>query len=495
MRDQLRPEPAPDHRATACATRSGSPSGPAPTSCGWATSGWNTWEEVNRIANIVGRRRRELRLALLRGRRAQQRATTTPTSRPSARTCMPQGPAAVTPPVFAYDHADRSSAARPARPAARRSPAWPSTRRPAARSRPLPRWPVLRRPQPELHLVHAEGHQRPARSRPAAAPSRPARRTRSTSRSARTATCSTSTSTASTIRRIAAVGGANQPPTARIVAHPDSGPAPLTVAVRRADLDAIRRAAPSPTLGPGRRRRLRRLDQRDAVLAVHEPRPGDGRSRGHRPGHPRPGTTTKVVTGRGDEHAAGPDHRDTRRRHDVGCRRPDSRRVLGVGHRHRGREPRARPADLDPGHAALPVQLPHPHRSRRSRASRSGTFFPPDHDYPSYLELTLTATDSGGPQRLGDPSPRPAHGQPLVRDGADRSPADRLGDELDGAVHADRDRWLEDVDQRAAPRRTWAACATPSPAGPTAARRPTMSPRGTDRRIRRRMRPSRPTSR
>ena len=26
----------------------------------------------------------------------------------------------------------------------------------------------------------------------------------------------------------------------------------------------------------------------------------------------------------------------------------------------------------------------------------SGTFFPPDHDYPSYLELTLTATDSGG---------------------------------------------------------------------------------------------------
>ena len=35
--------------------------------------GWNTTEEINRVANPTGRHRRELRLALLRGHAAPER--------------------------------------------------------------------------------------------------------------------------------------------------------------------------------------------------------------------------------------------------------------------------------------------------------------------------------------------------------------------------------------------------------------------------------------
>ena len=165
----------------------------------------------------------------------------------------------------------------------------------------------------------------------------------------------------SSVRRITAVGGANQPPTARIVATPDNGPVPLTVA-----FDG--RTSSDPESGALTYRwdldgdgAYDDFDPGDAELAVHHPRPRDGRSRGHRSGHPHGDDDEGRHTGRCDEHATGPEHRDTRRRHHVGCRRPEPARVLGVGHGHRGRDPRGRQADLDPGHAALPVQLPHPH--------------------------------------------------------------------------------------------------------------------------------------
>ena len=57
---------------TGCATRSGSRSGPARTSSGSATSAGASWEEIDRLTN-PHRRRDELRLALLRGRRPAQR--------------------------------------------------------------------------------------------------------------------------------------------------------------------------------------------------------------------------------------------------------------------------------------------------------------------------------------------------------------------------------------------------------------------------------------
>ena len=55
-------------------------------------------------------------------------------------------------------------------------------------------------------------------------------------------------------------------------------------------------------------------------------------------------------------------------------------------------------------HAALPVELP-PAPGADLRRGGGGSFTAPDHEYPSYLELRLTATDSGGltrqrPRRL-----------------------------------------------------------------------------------------------
>ena len=90
---------------TACAIPSGSACGPAPTRSGSATSGWNDWEEINRIADAERLRRRELRLAVLRGQSAAGRGTTPPTST-SARTCTGR-PARPRTPYFAYHHSDK----------------------------------------------------------------------------------------------------------------------------------------------------------------------------------------------------------------------------------------------------------------------------------------------------------------------------------------------------------------------------------------------------
>lgn len=46
-------------------------------------------------------------------------------------------------------------------------------------------------------------------------------------------------------------------------------------------------------------------------------------------------------------------------------------------------------------HCVLPTSC-HPHVIQQNAGVASGSFVAPDHDYPSYLDLTLTATDSGG---------------------------------------------------------------------------------------------------
>ena len=89
----------------ACAIPSASRSGRERASSGSATWAGASWEEINRIARPDGRRRRELRLALLRGhpeaaglRRREPHA--------SARTCT-RTPSADTKPYFAYHHANK----------------------------------------------------------------------------------------------------------------------------------------------------------------------------------------------------------------------------------------------------------------------------------------------------------------------------------------------------------------------------------------------------
>ena len=71
-----------------------------------------------------------------------------------------------------------------------------------------------------------------------------------------------------------------------------------------------------------------------------------------------------------------------------------------------GTLPRER-AQLDARAAALPLELPRARASGARRARTSGPFAAPDHEYPSYLELTLTATDSGGLTDTPDDPPRP----------------------------------------------------------------------------------------
>ena len=112
--------------------------------------GWNTWEEIDRLA-ARPTARRELRLAVLRGRRPRRRGYD---ARQPEHLREPVRGRRRAPSTAAVLHLQprraRSSPARPARPAARRSPGSRSTR--AATTRGLPRRALLRRLLARLHL-------------------------------------------------------------------------------------------------------------------------------------------------------------------------------------------------------------------------------------------------------------------------------------------------------------------------------------------------------
>ena len=127
--------------------------------------GWNDWEEIDRIAAPTARRR-QLRLALLRGRRpdAGLRQPEPEPLRDALRAGRRRRRDAAT---TRTGTPTRSSRARRARRAAPRSPACSST--PAAASpRAYRGGAVLRGLHAQLHLGHAEGRRRAAR--PGAAP-------------------------------------------------------------------------------------------------------------------------------------------------------------------------------------------------------------------------------------------------------------------------------------------------------------------------------------
>ena len=126
----------------------------------------------------------------------------------------------------------------------------------------------------------------------------------------------------------------------------------------------------------------------------------------------------------------------------------------GGADRRRGRRARREPAVVDASSSTTARSTPTTATRTTSQTISgvaSGSFAAPDHDYPSYLELVLTATDSGG--LTGTTSvrldPKTAHA--VVRHGPDRPPAVGWRDDLDGAVPADGHPGLAQHAHRAGP--------------------------------------------
>ena len=217
-RSPAAPTPTPGASSpTGCATRSGSRSARARTSSGSATSAGTTWEEIRPH------------------RRPDRRHGRTTSAGPATRGAGSQAgydaanlnicenlyarPARSPRPTYAYNHSAQVVPGEtcPTGSSSISGLAFYAGRRLPGRVR---RRAVLRRLLAQLHLGHAEGHQRSARLRPASGRSSPARRTRSTSRSAPDGDLFYADLDGGTIRRISYTAG-NQPPVAVAPRDPD----------------------------------------------------------------------------------------------------------------------------------------------------------------------------------------------------------------------------------------------------------------------------------
>ncbi len=88
----------------------------------------------------------------------------------------------------------------------------------------------------------------------------------------------------------------------------------------------------------------------------------------------------------------------------------------------------------------------HTHTIQTTPGVSSGTFVAPDHGYPSWLEIVLTATDSGGLQDVDVRARRSQDRHALVRIGAQRAPAGRRLDTVGHPVHPAGDPGLAEHD-------------------------------------------------
>ena len=193
------------------------------------------------------------------------------------------------------------------------------------------------------------------------------------------------------------------------------GPSPLTV-----DFDGTGSSDPDAgddadlRLGPRRRRRVRRLDRGHADAAP-TPAPGTLHRRGCGSPTRRGASSTRrrsTITRR--QHRADADDRHADRRHRPG-RSATSIAFSGLGHRRRrtARSPAARLSwSLVMQHCPSNC---HTHPVQDFPGVASGSFVAPDHEYPSYLELRLTATDSRRADRHDERAARPADGRADVR--------------------------------------------------------------------------------
>ena len=214
---------------TASGTPSASPSGPAPTSCGWVTWAGTRIEEVDRtVGNDAVAR--QLRLAVLRGRPDAGRRPGQPGGADVRVALRPGHRGGDGPDVRLRPPARRS---RPVRPATSRpgqpSLGWPGRQGHQPLPRPSRQVAVLRRRHTPLHLADAADHGRPS-------PTRPRSRLFASDRPGPSSTCSSGRAARSgtpTSTEARSGGSGTRPPTTRpspcCSATPTSGDPPLTV--------------------------------------------------------------------------------------------------------------------------------------------------------------------------------------------------------------------------------------------------------------------------
>ena len=402
--DRLRrPQRPPDRRPRAAQPVPHRPSGPAPTSSGSATSagtpgrrstasptrppavtnfGWPCYEG----AGAPGRLRRRSTSAICENLYAA-------------------GAGAVTSPVLRLPpHRARSCPARPARRAAPRSPGSPSTRAPAARTRPTTDgalffadytrdciW-VMRAPAPNGLPDPANRATFAAQAgNPVDLEVGPARRP--------------------VLRRLPGGGDGpadpaspapTPPPTAVAAATPTSGPAPLTVS-----FDGSGSSDPDPGAT------LTYAWDLDDDGAFDDATGATASWTYQQPGTYTPelrvtdnlgASDTDAVTDHRRQHRADGDHRQPGVLAALEGRR--HRLVLRRGHRPAERHPARLGAVVVAG--AAPLRQPAPTatstRCRPSPGVASGSFIAPDHEYPSYLELTPDRDRPRRPHRHRRPS-------------------------------------------------------------------------------------------
>ena len=167
---------------TACATRSGSTFRPGTNELWVGDVGWNTWEEINRIPNATDAVAENFGWPCYEGARRQSGYDGANLS--ICENLYAAGAGAIAAPYYTYNHSRQGRRRRDlpdrAAPSITGHRVLPGGGRVVSRPS-YRRRRVLRRPQPELHLVHAEGHQRPAGPEPASRRSSTAPPTRWTS--------------------------------------------------------------------------------------------------------------------------------------------------------------------------------------------------------------------------------------------------------------------------------------------------------------------------
>ena len=194
-----------------------------------------------------------------------------------------------------------------------------------------------------------------------------------------------------TVHRIT-YAAANQPPTAVITANPTNGPVPLTVSfdgTGSSDPEGKPLSYSWDLNGDGTFGDATGLDR---LVHLHH----GGRLSPKPAGHRRPGRERHGVGHRhGRQHRADRGHRLARVEPDLEGRRHDQ--LLRPRHRSAGRHAAGVGADwsLILHHCFTPTDC-HTHLIQTINGVSSGSVTAPDHEYPCWLELQLTATDSGG---------------------------------------------------------------------------------------------------